>query len=89
MYQCFWSRLTSGSSILRPIRRLASKTVFSGLVWKAFLAASPTLGKWVRGGLLRLLAQKSHSRSSSEKDTHEGVIRCPWSLAMISTRPAR
>jgi hypothetical protein len=41
--QCLTSRLTSASSYLRPMRRLASKTVFSGLVWKAFFAASPIL----------------------------------------------
>ena len=31
----------------------------------------------------------TYSRSSSVKETHEGVIRWPWSLAMISTRPWR
>ena len=41
--QCFMSRFTSGSSTLRPMRRFASKTVFSGLEWNAFLAESPTL----------------------------------------------
>jgi hypothetical protein len=31
----------------------------------------------------------THRRSSSVKDTHEGVIRWPWSLAIISTCPPR
>jgi NAD-specific glutamate dehydrogenase len=31
----------------------------------------------------------THSRSSSVKLTQEGVIRWPWSLAIISTRPPR
>jgi len=39
----FISRWTSGSSNLRPIRRLASKTVFCGLEWNTFFALSPTL----------------------------------------------
>ena len=43
--QCFISRWTSGSSNLRPIRRLASKTVFFGFEWNTFLALSPTLEK--------------------------------------------
>lgn len=42
-HQCLRSRCNSGSSILRPIRRFASKTVFVGLVWNAFLAESPIL----------------------------------------------
>jgi hypothetical protein len=33
--------------------------------------------------------ENTYSRSSSVKATHEGVIRWPWSLAMISTRPPR
>lgn len=32
---------------------------------------------------------RTYSRSSSVKATHEGVIRWPWSLAIISTRPPR
>ena len=63
-YKCFWSRLTSGSSILRPIKRLALKTVFSGLVWMSFLAVSPTLRKRV-----------SCQKRNSVKEIHEGVIR--------------
>jgi len=42
-HQCFMSRCNSGSSILRPMRRFASKTVLVGLEWKAFLAESPIL----------------------------------------------
>ena len=38
--QCFISRWTSGSLNLRPIRHLASKTVFSGLEWNTFFALS-------------------------------------------------
>ena len=32
-------------------------------------------------------AQETYSRSSPLKLTQEGVIRLPWSLAIISTRP--
>lgn len=32
---------------------------------------------------------RTYSRSSSEKLTHDGVIRWPWSFAIISTRPPR
>ena len=85
-YQCFWSRLISGSSILRPIRRLASKTVFSGFEWKAFFAESPTLKLEVSSWKTQP-HDYTYSRSSSVKATHDGVIRWPWSLAMISTRP--
>merc|ERR1719267_470818 len=53
---------------LRPMRRLASKTVFLGFMAAWFLAASPIM------------------RSVSEKATNDGVVRLPWSLAMISTR---
>merc|ERR1719355_435787 len=49
------------------MRRLASKTVFSGLRATWFLAASPI------------------RRSLSVKATYEGVVRFPWSLAIIST----
>ena len=42
-YQCLMSRCNSGSSILRPMSRFASKTVLVGLVWNAFLAESPIL----------------------------------------------
>merc|ERR1719316_684419 len=61
------SACTIGSANLRPIRRLASKTVFSGFLAVWFLAASPM------------------RRSVSVKATYEGVVRLPWSLAMIST----
>ena len=40
--QCLMSLLRSVSSILRPMRCLASKTVLAGLEWNAFLAESPT-----------------------------------------------
>lgn len=30
---------------------------------------------------------ETYNRSESENETHEGVIRLPWSLAIISTRP--
>jgi len=64
------SSWTVGSDHSRPMRRLTSKTVFSGLVVSWCLAASPT------------------SRTPSEVNaTYEGVIRLPWSLAIISTRP--
>ena len=53
---------------LRPMRRLASKTVFSAFMAACDLAASPM------------------RRSVSVKATYEGVVRLPWSLAMISTR---
>merc|ERR1719162_1654038 len=58
---------TSESANLRPIRRFASNTVFSGFraVW--FLAASPI------------------KRSVSVNATYEGVVRFPWSFAIIST----
>merc|ERR1719446_1666940 len=49
------------------MRRLASKTVFSGFRATWFLAASPM------------------RRSVSVKATYEGVVRLPWSLAIIST----
>merc|ERR1719194_211734 len=61
------SDCTTGSANLRPISRLASKMVFSGLRATWFLAASPM------------------RRSESVKATYEGVVRLPWSLAMIST----
>merc|ERR1719420_2492044 len=32
------------------------------------------------------LAASPINRSDSEKDTYDGVVRLPWSLAMISTR---
>ena len=75
--QCFLSRSTSGSSTLRPMRRLASKTVFSGLEWKAFFAASPTLRIKFSLGSTRARNKNivTYRRSSSEKETHEGVIR--------------
>merc|ERR1719277_2442993 len=49
------------------MRRLASKTVFSGFLATWFFAASPI------------------KRSVSVKATYEGVVRLPWSFAMIST----
>jgi hypothetical protein len=64
----FMSACTMGSSNLRPMRRLASKTVLIGFMAAWFLAASPT------------------RRSASVKATYEGVVRLPWSFAMISTR---
>lgn len=64
------SLCTVGSVHSLPIRRLASKTVFSGLEVNWFLAASPI-----------------SLSPSAVKATYEGVIRLPWSLAMISTRP--
>lgn len=73
--QCFISRLTSGSSTLRPISRLASKTVFSGLEWYAFLALSPTLDNNVSNDQKQQVRLATYSRSSSVKLTHEGVIR--------------
>merc|ERR1719287_279241 len=66
----FLSAWTDLSEKLRPMRRLTSKTVFSGLMVAWFLAASPT-----------------RRSELSMKATYEGVIRLPWSLAMISTRP--
>lgn len=47
--------------------------------------------KTVFSGLLEawFLAASPISRSSSVKATHDGVIRLPWSLAMISTFPPR
>merc|ERR1719356_360974 len=65
--QSLISAWQTGSLYLRPMSRLASKTVFSGLraVW--FLAASPI------------------RRSVSVKATYDGVVRFPWSLAIIST----
>lgn len=83
--QCFMSFLISSSSIRRPIRRLASNTVFVGLEWKAFFALSPTLEGNVNHS--EDILQRAYSRSVSVKLTHEGVIRLPWSLAMISTLP--
>ena len=83
--QCFMSFLISSSSIRRPINRLASNTVFVGLEWKAFFALSPTLKGSVNHS--RDISQSAYSRSVSVKLTHEGVIRFPWSLAMISTLP--
>merc|ERR1719333_1888956 len=56
------------SENLRPMRRLASKTVFFGFIAAWFLAASPIM------------------RSVSVNATNDGVVRLPWSLAMISTR---
>jgi hypothetical protein len=50
------------------MRRLASKTVFTGFIAAWFLAASPIM------------------RSESVNATYDGVVRLPWSLAMISTR---
>lgn len=61
---------TEGSFQVRPMRRLASKTVFSGLEVSWFLAASPI-----------------RRSPSGVKATYDGVMRLPWSLAMISTRP--
>mmetsp|Transcript_20019 Transcript_20019/g.55616 ORF Transcript_20019/g.55616 Transcript_20019/m.55616 type:complete len:214 (+) Transcript_20019:1573-2214(+) len=60
---------TQASLNLRPMSRLASKMVLTGLVEAWLRAPSPT------------------RRSCSVKPTTEGVIRLPWSLAMISTRP--
>ena len=64
------SLCTVGSAHERPMRRLASNTVFSGLVVSWFLAASPI-----------------RRSPSAVKATYDGVIRFPWSLAIISTRP--
>ena len=57
------SFLTVGSSNLLPIRRLTSKTVFSGFIAAWFFAASPM------------------RRSSDVKDTNDGVVKEPCSLA--------
>ena len=46
-------------------------------------------GLRIRMGWGRKKGGRAYSRSSSEKATHEGVIRWPWSLAIISTRPPR
>ena len=61
---------TEESDQSRPIKRFASKTVFSGLVVSWFLAASPI-----------------RRSPSAVKATYEGVMRFPWSLGIISTRP--
>jgi len=57
------------------MRRFTSKTVFLGFIVTWFLAASPT----------------SHSPipppSSATNATYDGVMRFPWSLAMMSTLP--
>merc|ERR1719421_1309902 len=66
--QCCMSDWTAESENLRPMRRLASKTVLAGFIATWFLAASPM------------------RRSVSLKATYDGVVRLPWSLAMISTR---
>jgi len=66
--QCFMSLCTALSVNLRPMRRLASKTVLKAFMATWFLAASPM------------------RRSVSLKATYEGVVRLPWSFAMISTR---
>mmetsp|Transcript_27244 Transcript_27244/g.83981 ORF Transcript_27244/g.83981 Transcript_27244/m.83981 type:complete len:223 (+) Transcript_27244:1255-1923(+) len=66
--QCFMSDWTAASVNLRPMRRLASKTVLYAFIATWFLAASPM------------------RRSVSLKATYEGVVRLPWSFAMISTR---
>merc|ERR1712159_753982 len=66
--QCLASLCTTGSSYLRPMRRLASKMVLMGFMAHWLLAASPM------------------RRSVSVKATYDGVVRLPWSLAMISTR---
>lgn len=82
---CFLSLRISGSSAFLPMSRLASKMVFSGLDWNAFFAASPTLVQ--HKGSISWEKEGTYSRSSPAKDTHEGVIRLPWSFAMISTLP--
>jgi len=66
--KCFMSACTSASANLRPIRRLASKTVLVGFMATWFFAESPI------------------RRSVSVKATKDGVVRLPWSLAMISMR---
>ena len=66
--QCFMSACTTVSPNLRPMRRLASKTVLVGFIAAWFFAASPM------------------RRSESVNATYDGVVRLPWSLAMISTR---
>ena len=65
-FASFWTLLSLN---LRPMRRFASYTVFSGFVVPWFFAASPI------------------RRSPSVNATCEGVMRLPWSLAMISTFP--
>lgn len=57
------SFFTVGSSNLRPIRRLTSKTVLVGFIAAWFLAASPM------------------RRSSEVKETKDGVVKEPCSLA--------
>ena len=56
--QCCMSHLLSESSKLRPMRLLASNTVFSELERFASFVVR---------------------RSSSVKDTQDGIIRCLWS----------
>merc|ERR1719194_49852 len=65
--QSLMSACTIGSANFRPMRRLASKTVFSGFLATWFFAASPI------------------KRSVSVNATYEGVVRLPWSFAIIST----
>jgi len=62
---------TVGSENLRPIRRLASKTVLAEFNEAWFLADSPI----------------SLSLVSASHATHEGVIRFPSSFGIISTLP--
>ena len=66
--KCFMSDWVDESENRRPMRRLASNTVFFGFIAAWFLAASPIM------------------RSVSVNATNDGVVRLPWSLAMISTR---
>ena len=61
------SSTTSGSLMLRPMRRFASKIVLVGLPAAWLCAAWPM------------------RRSSSLKETTDGVVREPSELAMIST----
>ena len=59
---------------------------FFRLVWKAFLAESPTLEKWLaKAG--NKWNRATYSHSPSIKPTHEGATRWPWSFAMISMWP--
>ena len=88
----------------RPVRNIADNIgVIHFTPNKTFGIENSVLGVGVEGVLGRVTDTEkkfsiqsvkkrrkcTYRRSSSVKETHEGVIRWPWSLAIISTRPPR
>ena len=86
--KCFKSACTSGSANLRPIRRLASKTLEKEVSIDASRRVQIKKVTYVLCGFIAtwFLAASPIKRSESENETYDGVVRLPWSFAIISTR---